>query len=133
MLIELNIIGAKIVDVDMPACYEGEESHLSVRRVASYFPFLLFHGFFRRFYRKYVLRDFNVLTICFLTGLPLFGFGVLYGFGLWFNPPLPGEPTPAGTVMLAALPIILGFQLLLAALILDVVSVPKDGPGTSER
>ncbi len=127
MLVELNIIGARVVDVEMPPFYENEHSHLSVSRVAAYFPLLLIKSFFRRFYRKYVLRDFNILTICFMVGLPLFLFGMTYGLSLWLNPPVLGQPTPAGTVMLAALPIIIGFQLLLTALILDVVFVPKDG------
>jgi glycosyltransferase involved in cell wall biosynthesis len=36
-----------------------------------------------------------------------------------------GVVTPAGTVMLAAMPVILGFQLLVAAVSLDVGNVPK--------
>jgi glycosyltransferase involved in cell wall biosynthesis len=133
MLVELNIVGARIVDVDMPPFYEDEHSHLRIRRIASYFPFLLIRSFFRRFYRKYVLRDFNILTICVLTGFPLFSFGMIYGINLWLHPPVYGQPTPAGTVMLAALPIIIGFQLLLTSLILDVVFVPKEGPASHDR
>ena len=125
MLIELNTNEARVADVHMPAVYEDEESHLRVGKVVSLFPFLMLSGFMRRFYRRYMLKDFNVLSVCFLIGLPLFLFGFAYGVSIWIHPPVYGQPTPAGTVMLAALPIILGFQLLLAALILDVVSVPK--------
>jgi hypothetical protein len=53
---------------------------------------------------------------------------VTYGFFLLANPPVPGEPTPAGMVMFAALPIIIGFQLILTALILDVVFAPNVNP-----
>jgi hypothetical protein len=58
------------------------------------------------------------------TGLPLFLFGTIYGALTWFS--LGGEGfASAGQVMLAAMPIILGFQLLLQALVLDVGGVPK--------
>lgn len=128
MLIELNIVGAKVTDVDMPAVYEGEKSHIRPARVLLGFPCLLIHGFWKRFYWRYIVRDFNILSICVLVGAPLFFLGLAYGISLWIHPPHLGEPTPAGTVMLAALPIILGFQLLLAAVILDIVFIPKKGP-----
>ncbi len=125
LLIELNIAGARVTDIDMPPVYGEEKSHMKIGKVATGFPFLLLRGFFRRFYRRHMVRDFSALTVCALTGAPLFLFGLFYGLNLWMNPPRSGEPTPAGTVMLAALPIIIGFQLLLAALVLDVVSVPR--------
>lgn len=124
MLIELNIVNACVADVEMPSVYENEKSHLNPFSTLFSFPFLMVKGFFRRFFVRYVLRDFNVLSLCILIGLPLFLFGVSYGLNLWLHPPRIGEPTPAGTVMLAALPIIMGFQLLLTGLILDVVFVP---------
>jgi len=75
-------------------------------------------------------RDFGILSLCLMWGLPLFIFGTLYGFRLWFWPPYPDRATPAGVVMLAALPIIMGFQLLLASLILDVISTPSRKPNS---
>jgi len=39
-----------------------------------------------------------------------------------------GVQTPPGTVMLAALPVLLGVQLLLNALLLDIMQAPP-GPG----
>jgi glycosyltransferase involved in cell wall biosynthesis len=128
MLIELNIIGAKIVDVDMLPVYEGEKSHIRVHHIATRFPILLAKGVWRRFYLRYVLRDFGALTLCAVSGVPIFAFGVIYGASLWISPPHPGEPTPAGMVMFAALPIIIGFQLILTALILDVVFTPNRAP-----
>ncbi|MFT5207397.1 MAG: dolichol-phosphate mannosyltransferase [Candidatus Omnitrophota bacterium] len=125
MLIELNICLAKVIDVEIPSFYEDEESHLKIHHVMAKFPLMLMRGFCRRFYHRYLLRDFNALSLCLIIGLPLFSFGVLYALSLWISPPVSGAPTPAGTVMLAALPIIMGFQLLLTALILDIVFVPK--------
>lgn len=131
MLIELNITGAKILDVEMPARYGDEVSHLNIGKVLAKFPIRLVKGLLRRFYQRHMIRDFGALSLCALIGLPLFAFGVLYALYLWTNPPLPGQPTPSGTVMLAALPIILGFQLLLAALILDMVLTPAQAPHDS--
>lgn len=128
LLIELNLVEACIEDVDMPPVYEGEKSHIQTHRVAAQFPGLLLKGLLRRFYVRYLLRDFNALSLCTLTGVPLFLFGIGYALSLWAVPPHPGEPTPAGTVMLAALPIILGFQLILTAFILDVVFTPTRPP-----
>jgi glycosyltransferase involved in cell wall biosynthesis len=132
MLIELNICGAKVVDVELPSVYESATSHLKPGKIICHFPVLLVKGFFRRFYWRYIVRDFNVLSLCALAGVPLFFFGVFYGASLWLLPPRPGEPTPAGTVMLAALPIILGFQLLLTSFILDVVFIPSKAPLSDE-
>lgn len=128
LLVELNLIEARIEDVDMPPVYEGEKSHIRVHRIAVQFPVLLFKGLLRRFYLRYLLRDFNALSLCAITGFPLFLFGIFYGVSLWIFPPSRGNPTPAGTVMLAALPIIIGFQLVLTALILDVVFTPNRAP-----
>lgn len=128
VLVELNIVGARVVDVEMPSVYDGEKSHLNPVKALVIFPFLMAGAFFRRFYRRYIVRDFGVLSICALFGLVLFAVGVFFGISIWATPPYPGQPTPAGTIMLMALPIILGFQLLLTALILDVVFVPDGVP-----
>lgn len=125
MLVELNIIGARVADVDMPSIYGDEKSNLRIRRVVLSFPLKLMRSYLRRFYYRYLIRDFNALSLCAIIGWPLFAFGVLYALSLWIHPPQLGEPTPAGTVMLAALPIILGFQLVLTSLILDVVFTPQ--------
>ncbi len=56
--------------------------------------------------------------------MPLIGFGV--GYALWWmtRAKAPGEVASAGDVMLAAMPIILGVQLLLQAAALDIEGVP---------
>ena len=133
MLIELNINGAAVSDVDMPSVYGNESSNIVLHHVVAKFPLLLAKGFVRRIYQRYFIRDFSVLSLCLVTGLPLFLFGLFYGLSLWIFPPSRGNPTPAGTVMLAALPIILGFQLILTALILDVVFTPRNGTRPSSR
>jgi len=124
VLIEINILRATVADVEMPARYGNEESSLRISRVASTFPPLLLRGLLRRFYWRYLIEDFGVISVCVLVGLPLLLFGILFGAWHWFLTVRYGGFASAGTVFLAALPIILGMQLLLAAVLLDVLSSP---------
>lgn len=124
MLVELNILRARVADVEMPARYGDEQSSLRISRVAATFPALLLHGLLRRFYWRYLIEEFGVVSICALTGLPLVIFGAVFGAWHWLQTARTGVPATAGTVFVAALPIILGMQLLLAAVLLDVLSSP---------
>jgi len=124
MLIELNILRASVVDVAMPARYGDERSSMKLSRIVTTFPALLMRGLARRFYWRYLIEDFSVVSICVLLGLPLLGFGAVFGVFRWYESARTGLPATAGTVFVAALPIIIGFQLLLAAVLLDVLSSP---------
>jgi dolichol-phosphate mannosyltransferase len=122
MLIELNILGARVADVEMPARYGDEHSSLRIGQVMRTFPRLLLRGALRRFYWRYLIQDFNVASLCVLLGVPLVLFGLVFGAVNWAHSLRTGGTASAGTVLLAALPIILGVQLLLVALVLDVLS-----------
>lgn len=124
MLIELNILRGTTVDVSMPARYGDEESSMRLSRVAATFPWLLIRGTLRRFYWRYLIEEFSVVSVCVLIGTPLLLFGAVFGGMRWSDSVQSGVPATAGTVFVAALPVILGFQLLLAALLLDVLSSP---------
>jgi glycosyltransferase involved in cell wall biosynthesis len=124
VLIEINILRATVADVEMPARYGDEESSLRISRVASTFPPLLLRGLLRRFYWRYLIEEFGVVSICVLTGLPFLLFGMIFGAWHWIDTVRTGNPATAGTVFVAALPVILGVQLLLAAVLLDVLSSP---------
>ena len=124
MLIELNILRARVADVEMPARYGDERSSLRISRVVATFPRMLLRGAARRFYWRYLIEDFSVTSICaILGGLLLLG-GAAFGTVEWARSIYTGTPATAGTVLLAGLPIILGAQALLAALLLDVLSSP---------
>ncbi|MNW10771.1 hypothetical protein D3C71_2080590 [compost metagenome] len=58
-------------------------------------------------------------------GIVFFVFGVLYGGYHWSLSTHLGLPTPAGTVMLAALPALMGLQLILSFMSYDIASVPR--------
>ena len=124
-LIELNILGAIVEDVSMPSKYDDEESSLRLSRVLVTFPYLLLTGLTRPFVWRYLLQDFNALTVCVLYGIPCVLFETCFGTYRWYLSIATGHPATAGTIILAVLPIILGFQGLLTALVLDMFCQPR--------
>jgi len=60
-----------------------------------------------------------------LLDLPILLWGVLFGLYLWARAMITGEPTPTGSMMLALVAIVLGFQLLLQAIVLDIQETPR--------
>ena len=125
MLFHLNLADAVVQDVPLPTRYSGEVSSLRVRSVIVRFPLLGANRFLRRIGIKYFLQDFNVASMEMLLGLPLVLMGASFGFYRWMEALRSGVANTAGTVMFAALPIIIGFQLLLSALSYDVFNTPK--------
>lgn len=126
LLIELGLIGAKVRDVPIPARYGHENSSLNIWRALLEFPPRLAWGLCRRVFKRYFLYDFTAVSLMILTGVPLLLFGVLFGAYHWYLSLSSGLPATTGTVILAALPVILGFQLLLQALAGDIASTPRE-------
>jgi hypothetical protein len=124
MLIELNILSARVADVPMPAVYGEEVSGIRVWRVVPRMLLTMFSGFWKRIYLKYVLYSFHPVALFLFSGLALTFWGL--AFGIWVTSNTIGPETAStGTVMLAVLPFLMGFQLLLAALVLDILFEPK--------
>jgi dolichol-phosphate mannosyltransferase len=130
MLVQLNIIGARVAEVPMPARYAGERSAMCLSRVVLGFPWKLLCAWSTRVRLKYFGMDFSPVAVLLIAGGFLFAAGVCYGAYQWTAHALRHEATPAGTVMLAALPTLLGAQLLLNALLLDIGQSP---PGNGIR
>jgi dolichol-phosphate mannosyltransferase len=124
LLFRLGTIRAVVRDVPMPARYADEQSNLSIPKVLG--PFLAGHlrSTVKRFTYSYLLRDFNVASVLVIVGAPSILAGILFGSYHWVEGIRSGVPASSGTVMLAALPIVLGLQMLLGALSLDVASSP---------
>lgn len=125
MLVNLNIQDARVKDVPMPARYGGEPSSLRVHRIVPVFTWLLLSRMVYRFYTKYMLLDFSPIALFVLTGLPLFLWGAGFGAFAWWANAQQGTFASTGTVMLSVLPLLLGFQLLLQALVLDIQQSPR--------
>ncbi|MCZ8154745.1 MAG: glycosyltransferase [Leptospira sp.] len=125
MLFRLNIARAVVQDVPMIALYADEESQLNIGKVACSFPIKYLNRLPKRIFYNYILRDFNMGSISLLFGFLLTTFGIVFGARAWILGEFKHEEASSGTVMLAALPIILGFQLLLFALQYDILSIPR--------
>ena len=126
MLFRLYLLRAAIVDVPMRARYGSERSHLRVSRAAGEFARKHFRNAFLRIFYTYYLRDFSVASVELAMGLLLLISGIGFGIWHWSAGAFSGIPATAGTAILAALPVILGFQLLLAFLQFDVDNVPRE-------
>jgi len=126
MLANLYLIGAVVKDVPMPARYQGEVSSLLIHRILFEFPQKLLITFLRRLVLKNFIYDFSMASIYLLTGLPLLIFGLIFGIYKWIQYASVGIPAPTGTVMLPTLSVLLGIQLLLSAIEIDLRSVPTE-------
>jgi len=126
LLVRLNVIRAVVKDVPIPALYGGERSSMNLFRVVVTFPGNLFLGVFRRVYWRYFFYDLTVTSIFLVAGFTLVLFGGIFGGFRWYQSYMTGIPQTAGTVLLAALPFILGFQLILQAIVLDVQDRPSE-------
>ena len=124
MFIELGLLRAVVRDVSIPARYGSEKSSLSERKALFEFPARLFKGFLHRIWIQYFLRDFGLFSIYLVSSTALLLFGLIFGGYHWIRSAQLNVPAPVGTVMLAAMPVILGIQFLLQAIFLDVQSVP---------
>lgn len=125
MLINLGNIRAVVADVPMEALYADEQSNL--RAGAVLLPFLgkNLRELTKRILYTYFLRDFSLASAQLLFGLLMLGFGAVFGGVAWWGSVASGEVASTGTVMIAVLPIILGFQLLLGFLGFDMTNEPK--------
>lgn len=125
MLIELNLVRAVIEEVPMPARYRGETSSLSITRSLFEFAYRLVLGFFRRVWLSYFVLDFSLGSLFLVIGALMGLFGTAWGLYFWDKSIRTGVAASTGTVMVAVLPVILGFQLLLQALAFDIQNVPR--------
>ena len=124
LLYHLGTLRAVVRDVPIPARYADEISNLRIGAIIG--PFALKHlrNFTQRVLGQYFVRDFSVASLELVFGL----FSLLFGIGYaahYVAVRVPGQSASAGVVMAAALPVILGFQLLLQAANFDVLSVPS--------
>jgi dolichol-phosphate mannosyltransferase len=125
MLFRLGTLRAVVVDVPMDARYGDEVSNLNIAKIAGVFFIKHVRNFFKRIFYNYYLRDMSLASIELPMGVLLFVCGGIFGLYHWINSVRVGITTPAGTVMLAALPVLLGTQMILAFLGYDIANVPS--------
>jgi dolichol-phosphate mannosyltransferase len=125
MLFRLNTLRAVVVDIPMDANYGGEVSNLKISKIVGEFLFKHIRNFVKRIFYNYYLRDMSLASIELPLGLTMFLFGTMYGSYSWLDSISSGHTSSAGTVMLSALPVIVGLQLMLAFLGHDISSIPN--------
>ena len=125
MLFRLNCLRAVVVDIPMHAKYEDEVSNLRISKILSLFVSKNIENMFKRIFYNYFLRDLTAASIELVVGFLLLVFGLSFGVRAWERS-AEGVLASSGTVMLAALPTMLGIQFLMAFLNFDISNQPRD-------
>lgn len=125
LLFRLNLLRAVVQDFPMTARYADEESNLRILRIIPGFLAGHLRNLSKRIFYNYYLRDWSPASIELPLGLLALLMGGSFGAFAWRASIESGIPATAGTVMLSALPLILGVQLVLAFLSFDIQSVPR--------
>lgn len=125
LLFRLNTLRAVVVDIPMDAVYGGETSSLRVTRIAGEFLGKHASNFAKRIFYNYFLRDVSVASLELPAGLGLIAFALAFGGYHWARSANEGAATPTGTIMIAAVALLMGFQFVLAFLQYDIASVPR--------
>lgn len=126
MLYHLNTIRAVVHDVPMDSVYASEESNLKVSKILPEFLGKHISRLIKRYVYLYLLRDFNIGSLYSVLGALLCLIGITFGGFHWLHGMATGVPASSGTVMFAALPLIIGIQFLIAFLHYDVSNVPRE-------
>jgi hypothetical protein len=125
MLFRLNTIRAVVKEVPVPVSYENNKSNLRIIKVLFTFPYKYFTRFVKRILYNYFIRDFNIGTLELIISILFISIGSSFGIYHWWKSISDGVPATAGTVIISALLIILGFQSFLAYLHFDLLNIPK--------
>jgi glycosyltransferase involved in cell wall biosynthesis len=125
MLFQLGMLRAVVADIPIHSRYQDEKSNMNIFSVLFAFPFRYLNCILKRLFYQYFVRDFNLGSFCFLIGVFLFCSGVIFGAWQWYTLSSIGLLASSGTVMAAALPIIIGIQFLLSSIQYDILNIPK--------
>ncbi len=120
VLIALSIIGAKVGDFAVPAVYGEEDSTINVFSTTLQVLRVLYIGFWKRIYYKYVLYNFHPVALFLFSGTIMFILGIIDGIYVVYQRIFDNIIPNSGALLPVVLLLVLGFQLLLTAFILDV-------------
>jgi dolichol-phosphate mannosyltransferase len=125
LLCMLGLRRRTVAELEMPAIYGEERSSLSIAHTLLSFPPRLFARFVRRLLVNYLIVEINPGSLCAMIGIPLLLFAVLFGGHEWAISISSGIARPTGTIVLALLLFMTGFQLALQGLMYDVQFAPR--------
>lgn len=125
LLIALSIMNAKLKDEAVPAIYGDEQSTIPVFKTSLRALKVVWLGFWKRIYYKYILVNFHPIALFLLLSIALGLFGLGFAIFIFIDRIFYGVSPSTGTVMLSVLPIVLGFQLLLTSITMDMNNETK--------
>ena len=125
LLVNLNIVRGVVLDIPIPARYGDENSSLRISRVLATFPSRLVTSLVRRIVWRYYVYDVSAVSLLLPSSVAFIAGGVAFGAYRWTKGVMADVPQTAGTVAFALLPILLGFMMLLQALLMDFSDHPK--------
>lgn len=125
ILFRMAIVRGKVVEIPMVSVYAEEASNMSEFKVLMTFPFLHARNFLKRLMYNYFLRGFSIASISIISGTCLTTFGLVVGVTAWGQSIETGVTATTGTVMLAALPFLVGIQMLFNFLNFDISNLPS--------
>jgi glycosyltransferase involved in cell wall biosynthesis len=124
VLAHLGLDDRRVKDVNIPAVYGEEVSDIKLGKVIPDLLRTLRRAFWRRIFTKYVVESFSPVALFGFSAGALLLWAFLFGAWVIGQKILGTTPTTA-TVMLVVLPFLMGFELMLAALVLDILNSPK--------
>ena len=126
MLFHLGLLRAVVRDIPMQAHYGDETSGISIPKVLPEFIFKHCLNTLRRIFLTYFVRETNIATVQLMLGFLFLLFGVVFGSINWILSETSGIQASAGTVVLSALPIIVGSQLIISFFSYDARNTPEN-------
>ncbi|MGH6894514.1 MAG: glycosyltransferase family 2 protein, partial [Dongiaceae bacterium] len=126
LLFRLSTVQARVVELPLVAQYNAPNSHLSELRCLVTFPGLHARNLLKRMVYNYFLRNFSLASVNLVLGILLAAFGLVFGLVEWVRSIESGVPATTGTVMLSALPFLLGIQFLLSFVAHDMAMSPRE-------
>jgi glycosyltransferase involved in cell wall biosynthesis len=125
LLFRIGTIRACVLDVPMEAVYGTEQSNMRIVQIFPEFLWGNLKNFGKRLMYSYFLRDFSIASLQLVFGTLFLLFGTVFGTQAWIRSAVTGVTASTGTIMLAALPVILGIQFLLSFIAFDAAAVPR--------
>jgi dolichol-phosphate mannosyltransferase len=125
ILFHLGMAKNVVIDVPMTAKYGEEKSNLKVGRSIVSFSFKHAKNTAARIFYNYFIRDFTIASLQLLVGFFFSVIGLLVGLQTWIHSFQTNESSEPGTIILVAILILTGFQMLLGFISYDMASNPS--------
>ncbi len=126
VLFRLALMRAVVLDVPMTARYADETSSLRIARIIPEFCWKHLRNVSKRILYNYFLRNFSIASLELVASFVLGSWSLAFGGYRWWLSVQQQIPASAGTVMVAAMPALMAFQLLLSFVNHDISMTPRE-------